>query len=46
MAGLAPAIHAFASESEKDVDARAERGHDLEMGVVAGLALVKRGDTG
>jgi hypothetical protein len=28
MAGLGPAIHAFAFASKKDVDARDKRGHD------------------
>jgi hypothetical protein len=28
MAGLDPAIHAFAFTSKKDVDARDKRGHD------------------
>jgi hypothetical protein len=28
MAGLDPAIHAFAFASKKDVDARDKRGHD------------------
>jgi hypothetical protein len=28
MAGLVPAIHVFNSKLQKDVDARAKRGHD------------------
>jgi hypothetical protein len=33
MAGLVPAIHVLKATKKKDVDARDERGHDVEKSV-------------